>query len=120
MTAGLFTSDYTFRLGQRSFTLTPPAKVLFFSYLAMFVAFIATGLLGAWKAPSAAAAIFPLVFGAIFYPLMIAYAVYLNNCLIVGECSVLAWILAGFGVATAVVYVFAMVAARVVRPAMKR
>ena len=51
---------------------------------------------------------------------MIAYLVYLNNCLIVGECSVLAWVVTGFGVVTALIYIVALVAASAVRPAMKR
>ena len=119
MTAGFFTSDYTFRLGSRSITLTPQAKILLFSYLSVFVVFIATGLLGAWKTHRAIA-IIPVVVGAILYPLMIAYAVYLNNCLVVGECSVLAWVVTGFGVMTALIYIVALVTAGVVRPAMKR
>ena len=120
MTAGLFTSDYTFRLGSRSFTLTPQAKILLFSYLSVLFVFVATGLLGAWKAQRTAIAVVPVVVGAILYPLMIAYAVYLNNCLVVGECSVLAWVVTGFGVVTALIYIVALVAASAVRPALKR
>jgi len=108
MTAGFFHSDYTFKIGQRSFTLTPQAKILLFAYLAMLAVFVAASLRGAMSAPVPALAISALVFAMIFYPLMIAYLVYLNNCLVVGDCNVLAWILSGFGVATAVVYIFAM------------
>jgi len=108
MTAGFFSTDYTFRIGQRSFTLTPQAKTLLFAYLAMFVVFVVAALRGAMSAPVPALAIGALVFGMIFYPLMIAYLVYLNNCLVVGDCKTLAWILSGFGVATAVMYVSAM------------
>jgi len=108
MSAGFFRTDYTFRIGQRKVTLTPQAKILLFAYLAMFAVFIVATLRGAMSAPVPALAIGALVFGMIFYPLMIAYLVYLNNCLVVGDCNTLAWILSGFGVATAVMYVFAM------------
>lgn len=109
MTASFFKTDFTFRLGARQFTLTPPAKVLLFAYVAKFAIFVLLGvaaLLGAIGGP----AVRPLVAGLLTFtvliePLVIAYLVYLNNCLVVGDCYVLAWILAAIGVATSVIAV---------------
>lgn len=109
MTTSFFKTDFTFRIGARQFTLKPPAKVLLFAYLAKFAIVLLIGIANMIGAFSLSVAR-PLAVGLmasilVVEPLVIAYFVYLNNCLVVGDCHVLAWILSSVGVATSVITV---------------
>lgn len=105
--AGFFKSSYTLKIGQRSFTLTPQAKIMLLSYAVMFAAALLGSARGLFRTPIVVA---PTITVLIIYPIMIAYTVYLTNCLTVGSCDTLAWIFAAFGAFAASAYVIAFVA----------
>lgn len=108
MAAGtdFFTTPMTLRLGALgTYTIVPQAKVVFLSYALMLGALLFLNIVGLVKSEGVLRRMLLIttVFYILFYPLLIAYMTYVMNCLVVGKCTVLAWILAALAAIFAVI-----------------
>jgi MFS family permease len=97
MTSAFFTTPLTLRFGTKTLTLVPQAKVVFIAFIVMAISMIGHVLVGLrpLSLPIAAWLIIGLLY-IIFYALMLALSTYVVNCTVVGNCTVYAWIVAGY------------------------
>lgn len=95
-----FTSTLTLKLGKLgTYTITPQAKLMFISYTVLLGVMFFSQAVKAIRAtgPVRTMLLTIAIINLVLYPLFIGYATYMNNCLVVGNCNVLAWLIASVG-----------------------
>ena len=95
-----FTSTLTLNLGKLgTYTITPQAKLMFISYTVLLGVMFLSQAVNVIRAtgPVRTVLITIAIINLILYPLFLGYATYVNNCLVVGNCNVLAWVIASVG-----------------------
>jgi len=97
MTSAFLTTPLTLRFGSKTITLVPQAKIVFIAFIVMAISMLGHVMIGLHPLalPIAAWLIIGLIY-VIFYGLMLALSTYVVNCTVVGNCTVYAWIVAGY------------------------
>ena len=97
MTFAFLSTPLTLRFGSKTFTLVPQAKIVFIAFILMAISMLGHVMVGLrpLALPIAAWLIIGVLY-VIFYGIMLALTTYVVNCTVVGNCTVYAWIVAGY------------------------